>query len=112
MNMEEELKCITRLRIRRGEEDAKTAFGHGTAQLLQGIRELQSLNRSAKRMGMAYSKAWKSIRATEEHLGFQLIARKAQHGSELTEEGERFLDLFLRAEQAAEQAAAAVFREW
>ena len=110
--MEEELKCITRLRIRRESEDTKTAFGHGTAQLLQGIRELQSLNRAAKSMGMAYSKAWKSIRATEEHLGFQLIERKAQHGSELTEQGARFLDFFLRAEAAAGEAAAAVFRDW
>ena len=93
--MDDKLNCITRLRIRRGEEDTKTAFGHGTAQLLQGIREFKSLNRAAKRMGMAYSKAWKSVRSTEDHLGFQLIERKAQHGSELTAEGERFLDFFL-----------------
>ena len=110
--MDDKLNCITRLRIRRGEEDTKTAFGHGTAQLLQGIRELKSLNRAAKRMGMAYSKAWKSIRSTEDHLGFPLIERKAQHGSELTEQGERFLDFFLRAEEAAEQAAARVFADW
>ena len=110
--MDDKLYCITRLRIRRGEEDTKTVFGHGTAQLLQGIRELNSLNRAAKRMGMAYSKAWKSIRSTEDHLGFQLIERKAQHGSELTEQGERFLDYFLRAEAAAEQAASRVFEDW
>ena len=110
--MEDQLNCITRLRIQREGEDTKTAFGHGTAQLLQGIQELQSLNRAAKRMGMAYSKAWKSIRSTEEHLGFQLIERKAQHGSELTEQGERFLVFFLRAEEAAEQAAARVFADW
>ena len=110
--MDNKLNCITRLRIRRGEEDTKTAFGHGTAQLLQGIRELKSLNRAAKRMGMAYSKAWKSIRSTEDHLGFPLIERKAQHGSELTEQGERFLDYFLRAEAAAEEAASKVFEDW
>ena len=110
--MEEKLKCITRLRIRRGEEDTKTAFGHGTALLLQGIRELQSLNQAAKRMGMAYSKAWKSIRSTEEHLGFQLIERKAQHGSVLTAEGARFLDHYIRAEEAADKAAAEVFKDW
>ncbi len=110
--MDSHLNCITRLRIRRGEEDTKTAFGHGTAMLLQGIRELSSLNRAAKRMGMAYSKAWKSIRSTEDHLGFPLIERKAQHGSVLTEQGERFLDYFLRAEAAAEEAASKVFADW
>ena len=38
--MEDQLNCITRLRIQREGEDTKTAFGHGTAQLLQGIQEL------------------------------------------------------------------------
>lgn len=110
--MEHKLHCIARLRVQNDENDTKTAFGHGTAQLLQGIVELDSLNQAAKRMGMAYSKAWKSIRATEEHLGFELIERHAQHGSVLTEKGARFLDYFLRAEAAANQAAAAVFQDW
>ncbi len=112
MSMDDKLICVTRLRVLRSGQDSKTAFGHGTAQLLQGIQELRSLNQAAKRMGMAYSKAWKSIRATEDHLGFQLIERKAQHGSVLTAEGERFLDHFLRAEAAAEKAASQVFADW
>ena len=110
--MSEPLDCIARLRIRSRESDTKTAFGHGTAQLLQGIVELNSLNQAAKRMGMAYSKAWKSIRATEAHLGFELIERHAQHGSVLTEKGAKFLEAFLRAEEAANRAAADVFKEW
>ena len=110
--MVQELCTIVRLRVRREAQEPGSAFGYGTAMLLQGIEELHSLNQAAKRMGMAYSKAWKSIRATEEHLGFQLIERQAQHGSILTERGKRFLDCFLRAEAAAEAAAEAVFREW
>ena len=94
------------------EGDQKCAFGKGTAMLLRGVAEYHSLNRAAKEMHMAYSKAWKSIRATEDHLGFQLIERKAQHGSVLTPEGERFLDHFLRAEAAAEKAASQVFADW
>ena len=110
--MSEPLDCIARLRIRNKESDTKSAFGPGTAQLLQGIVELDSLNQAAKRMGMAYSKAWKSIRATEAHLGFELIERRAQHGSVLTEKGAKFLDYFLRAEEAANRAAAEVFSDW
>lgn len=106
------LECIARLRVRSADNDTRSAFGHGTAQLLQGIVELESLNQAAKRMGMAYSKAWKSIRATEEHLGFDLIERHAQHGSVLTEKGRRFLDCFLCAEEAANRAAAEVFQSW
>jgi molybdate transport system regulatory protein len=112
MNMNDSVKCVVRLRVCNPESDTKSAFGHGTAQLLQGIVELASLNQAAKRMGMAYSKAWKSIKATEAHLGFDLIERHAQHGSVLTEKGQRFLDCFLRAEEAANRAAEEVFREW
>ena len=111
-NLTGTLECIARLRIRCRESDTKSAFGHGTAQLLQGIVELNSLHQAAKRMGMAYSKAWKSIRATEAHLGFDLIERHAQHGSVLTEKGAKFLDCFLRAEEAANRAAAEIFRTW
>ncbi len=110
--MAEQLECITRLRIRRDGNDMKSVFGHGTAQLLEGVRELQSLNKAAKQMNMAYSKAWNSIRATEAHLGFPLLERRAQQGSVLTEEGERFLALFLEAEAAAQQAAEKVFENW
>jgi len=110
--MAEKLECIARLRIRREGQDTKSAFGRGTAQLLQGIVELNSLNQAAKRMGMAYSKAWKSIKATEAHLGFDLIERHAQHGSVLTEKGLRFLERFLRAEEAANRAAEDLFRDW
>ncbi len=110
--MKDTMKCIVRLRVCNTESDTKSAFGHGTAQLLQGIVELQSLNQAAKRMGMAYSKAWKSIKATEAHLGFDLIERHAQHGSVLTEKGLRFLERFLRAEEAANRAAEDLFRDW
>ena len=112
MSMDDKLICVTRLRVLRTGQDSKTAFGHGTAQLLQGIQELRSLNQAAKRMGMAYSKAWKSIKATEAHLGFDLIERHAQHGSVLTEKGSRFLELYLRAEEAADKAAAAIMKDW
>lgn len=105
-------RCIVRLRLKNDESENQSTFGPGIALLLQGIVELKSLNKAAKRMGMAYSKAWTSIRATEEHLGIVLIERRGQHGSVLTAEGERLLDYFLRAQAAAEQAAEEVFRDY
>ena len=103
---------ITRLRVKVPDGDVGTSFGHGTAQLLQGVVELHSLNRAAKRMGMAYSKAWKSIRETEAHLGFALLERRAQHGSVLTPNGEKLLEAFLAAVLAADTAARETFKSF
>ncbi len=105
-------RCIVRLRLQNDERENDSSFGPGTALLLQGIVELKSLNKAAKRIGMAYSKAWTCIRATETHLGISLIERHAQRGSVLTADGERLLDFFLRAQAAAEQAASEVFRDY
>ena len=92
------------------EGDTKCAFGRGTAMLLRGVAEHHSLNRAAKDMQMAYSKAWKSINGTEEYFGFKLIDRQAQHGSTLTEEGRRFLELYEEAEKRASEAVMEVFK--
>ena len=91
------------------EGDQKCAFGKGTAMLLRGVAEYHSLNRAAKEMHMAYSKAWKSINGTEEYFGFKLIERQAQHGSALTEQGRRFLELYEEAEKRASEAVREVF---
>ena len=102
---------VIRLRVCNPEGTPDDSFGPGTARLLQGIREFSSLNRAAAQMGMAYSKAWKSIRATEAHLGFPLIERLGPRGSVLTAAGEAFLNRYLRAEAAAQAAARAVLDE-
>ena len=106
--MNDKYDVIVRLRLAAKGADKSTAFGSGSAELLDGVKRLGSLNRAAKEMGMAYSKAWKSIRATEEQLGFELIERKGANGSSLTERGAAFLDLYFemtrRAQEAAEEA--------
>lgn len=108
--MKHSLNCIVRLRIGRMDRDGRSAFGYGTACLLDGIARLHSLNQAAKEMGMAYSKAWKSIKATEENLGFALIQRKGPSGSVLTPRGEWFLSLYQDMEAAAQEGANAVLQ--
>ena len=103
--MSNEIQFNVRIKVFAPEGDRKHAFGKGTALLLRGIEKHHSLNKSAKEMGMAYSKAWKSINATEEHLGFKLIERQGQRGSVLTEKGLRFLEIYEEAENMASQAA-------
>ncbi len=107
--MENEILFNVRIKVFAPEGDRKHAFGKGTSLLLRGIEEHHSLNKAAKEMGMAYSKAWKSLNATEEYLGFKLIERHAQHGSVLTEKGRKFLEIYEEAEIKAAEAAGEVF---
>lgn len=107
--MSNPLHFNVRIKVFAPEGDAKCAFGKGTAMLLRGVDSLHSLNQAAKEMNMAYSKAWTSIKATEAYLGFPLIERHAQHGSELTEKGRRLLELYEEAERRAAEAVREVF---
>lgn len=107
--MSNEILFNVRIKVFAPEGDRKYAFGKGTAMLLRGVAEYRSLNKAAKEMGMAYSKAWKSLNATEDYLGFKLIERQGQRGSVLTEKGRRFLEIYEEAEIKAAQAAREVF---
>ena len=40
-----------------GNDEANAVFGRGVAMLCRGVRDDGSLNKAAKNMGMAYSKA-------------------------------------------------------
>ena len=92
-----------RLTIYDDAQDLPGAFGSGCAQLLQGVAEEHSLNRAAKRLGMAYSKAWRIVREAEAQLGYALLIRDGARGSSLTPEGKRALAAFteLNTEVAA-----------
>lgn len=74
--------------------DRPAVFGNGLAALLRGIQQEGSLNRAAKDMHMAYSKAWTLINHAEERFGHPLIQRNGPRGSELTDEGQLMLQLF------------------
>lgn len=82
--------------------DLPGAFGEGCAALLEGVAEEGSLNRAAKRMGMAYSKAWRIVREAEAHLGCELLARAGARGSTLTPEGEQALAAYRTLQQKTE----------
>jgi molybdate transport system regulatory protein len=52
-------------------------FGMGRVLLLQKVKELGSLNKAAKELGMSYRAAWGKIKATEEVLGKPLLVKVA-----------------------------------
>ena len=47
-----------------GNDEANAVFGRGVAMLCRGVRDDGSLNKAAKNMGMAYSKAWRIMKQT------------------------------------------------
>lgn len=79
-----EYKTTARLVIQSCDNDLPGAFGHSCVLLLQGIAREHSLNRAAKSMGIAYSKAWRIINEAEGQLGCKLIERDGARGSTLT----------------------------
>lgn len=87
-------------------------FGKGIEQLLLGVDRYGSLNRAAKALGMAYSKAWNILRLTEMEFEIQLINRDGAHGSTLTDEGRTFLAHYQEMIDAANQAAKVVFNNY
>lgn len=62
-------------------------IGEGVMQLCKIVDETGSLNKAAKSMKMAYSKAWRIINKAESALGFPLIIKQRPQGSVLSEEG-------------------------
>lgn len=82
-------------------------FGPGVAALLEGTDRHGSLQAAAGGMGMAYSKAWTTLRRCEEVLGFPLLARKTGGpkggSSRLTGEARRLLTAYREMQEGLEE---------
>lgn len=108
---EKNLHAQVKLMISSSEDRKGPSFGRGAAILLRGIEENGSLNKTAKNLHMAYSKAWSMIKKVEEGLGFQLIERYGARGSKLTDDGKKFLELYELYEKDVEDYAEAAFKK-
>ena len=71
------------------------AFGEGPYELLKRIEETGSLHQAAMDMKMSYRKAWYTLNAIEEKLGFALLNRQvggaSGGGSQITEAGRELM---------------------
>lgn len=89
--MEQKLRPVISVRVFAEEK----CFGPGIAALLTRVREHHSLRAAAMSMGMAYSKAWTILKASEAGLGFKLLhsTTGGRHGggATLTPEAEAIL---------------------
>ena len=74
------------------------AFGPGMVALLRAVEKTGSLQRAARSMNMAYSKAWKMLRVAEKEWGFLLTDRETGGrdggGSTLTPQAVRLLEAY------------------
>lgn len=111
MSKLDKLQTSVRLSIVNPKSESSSVFGRGIANLCQGVRDKGSLNAAAKAMGMAYSKAWRIIKDTENSLGVQLLIRDGAHGSVLTEEGSTLLDVYLAVDKKISQEALELYKE-
>ena len=102
MSQLQSLALGVRLTVTNPVSESTSAFGPGVAK--HG-----SLNASAKAIRMAYSKAWRILKDTEESLGVQLLLRDGAHGSTLTEEGNRLLDAYLSIQGKLSEEAQELF---
>lgn len=106
-----DLKTSIRLSISNPDSKSNSVFGRGIANLCMGVREKGSLNAAAKDMGMAYSKAWRIIKDTEAALGLQLLIRDGAHGSHLTDDGNKLLDLYASIDEKISKEAMELYKE-
>ena len=111
MGQLQSLELSVRLSVKNPQTSEKSVFGPGIAALCQGVRDYGSLNAAAKKMRMAYSKAWRVIKEAEETLGMQLLLRDGAHGSCLTEEGSKLLDAYHAVEEQLTAEAQRLYEE-
>jgi len=110
--MIKELDIKTRITLHAAGNTDRHGFGKGIEMLLSGVARLGSLNKAAKELGMAYSKAWNIVRRVEDQLQVELIDRHGPHGSDLTEEGRLLLEHYREMTAAAEAAAKKVYDKY
>ena len=89
-----EYKTTAQLVIQACVNELPGVCGHCCVLLLQGIAREHSLNRAAKSMGMAYSKAWRIVNEAEGQLDCKPIERDGARGSTLTPAGERAVAVY------------------
>lgn len=104
------VKIKTSIKISNPEHEL-AGFGYGVVRLCELVDSLGSLNRAASEMDMSYSKAWRLVKSTEEHLGITLFVRKGAHGSCLTDEAKSLIGLYRRVDREANIRANEVLRE-
>lgn len=109
--MEQPLTYRVQLRIFKGGK----CFGRGIAELLTRVGRTGSLRSAAAEMDLAYSKAWRIIKTSEDILGFKLLCSQAggKHGggAVLTPQAQDMLARYDRFVEEGERALDKIFAQ-
>ena len=92
------------------------AFGPGMVVLLEEVERTGSLQRAARSMNMAYSKAWKMLKVAEKEWGFALTDRetggKDCGGSTLTPQAKALMKAYAGFRSEAEASLDELFEKY
>ena len=105
------MECSVSVRLRCSDAPDAIGFGKGIVMLLEGVEKYGSINQATHAMGMAYSKAWRILKATEKEFGLQLVERCGANGSRLTGDAKKLISAFHRLQDVAQKSAEAEFIE-
>lgn len=109
-----EQKLHYKMTVKLWKEDK--VFGPGICELLKGIQQTGSMHQAAAQMGLAYSKAWKMMKISEQNLGFALTERVSGGcrggGSRITREGQELMDRYLAFQAEAQKEVGALFEKY
>lgn len=107
MRLKLELKFLT--------DQGERFFGEGPYQLLIRVDRLGSLHAGAQEMGMAYTKAFRLVKAAEKAMGFPLLERtvggKGGGGSVLTPQAKELLKRYETYRTACSRMAEQLYQE-
>ncbi len=105
-----------RMELRFCTDEGERFFGEGPYRLLVGIEELGSLRAAAKRMGMAYTKAFAILKRAEAEFGFALTRRtiggKGGGSSRLTDDAKELIKRYEAYRAACAAMADSLYEEY
>lgn len=99
------MHCKVSVKLCASDEKDDIGFGKGIVMLLDGIEKYGSINQATHAMGMAYSKAWRIIKATEKEFGVKLVERDGVHGSSVTAQARELTETYRKLLEKAQSAA-------
>lgn len=110
--MSKNMHAKVRLTVYNDYNPESRGFGRGIVMLLDNIEKTGSIKKAAGDMGMAYSKAWKILKAVEGEFGIKLLERDGHRGSSLSPQARLLLDSYKNVLDEIDEATDKAFKRY